>query len=164
MHKMYMNKQGVWFLFLVPIVSGVTISLMTLLISGPSFVIPVIFAGATLWFFVGLYFLLGKCMMRIYISEHGIGNKHIFLSWEEIDEIGRYYVYRLDYSRWPQMTGERALDSVIGIGNTEERHFFFESAKEKVFFAINKEIFAALEECGRGKSKIIDEILERFAV
>ena len=102
--------------------------------------------------------------MKVAITDEGIGTKYLFLTWEEIDKCGEYDIYMLDVFRYNYGIKTIEYDTIIGIGNTEGKNFIMAPRKEIVYFSVDKETFAALEECGRGKSKIIDEILDRFAV
>lgn len=162
MHKFYVSKQLRRYIIIAPIVLG-SVFLIPMLLIGSTFGVFVSIIGA--FFSWGVMFILhNKAFMKVAITDEGIGTKYLFLTWEEIDKCGEYDIYMLDVFRYNYGIKTIEYDTIIGIGNTEGKNFIMAPRKEIVYFSVDKETFAALEECGRGKSKIIDEILDRFAV
>ena len=162
MHKFYVSKQLRRYIIIAPIVLGSVILIPSLLIGSTFGVFWSIIGAIFCW---GVMFILhNKAFMKVTITDDGIGTKYLFLTWEEIDKCGEYDLYMLDVFRYNFGIKTIEFDTIIGIGNTEGKNFIMASKKEIVYFSVDKETFAALEECGRGKSKIIDGILDRFAV
>ena len=165
MHQLYVSRRIKNYIIFCPITIGSILLIPTILTENYPFGI---FLSITIALFIfGFVFICyNKAFMKVTITNEGIGTKHLFLTWEEIDKCGEYDVYDLEeYKLKKRLTyGIIKFPLILGIGNTEGKNFLLASRNEIVYFAVDKETFAALEECGRGKSKIIDEILDRFSV
>ena len=162
MKSVYVSNALRWYTIIMPMTLGALLSLGSF-VTGRILQGVVVFIIPSLFVFSISYLFAAKAFMKVNISEDGIGTKYLFLTWDEIDKIGKYELYTISAMKYTLFFKAIDFPTIIGIGNTQDKPFPFSSKKDIVYFSIEKETFAILEEYGRGKSWIIDEILDRFS-
>ena len=161
MNRIFVNRQLVAHTLLLP-----------LFVSVPVFVTVVIFADLLLASILALAFyvvLLGILLIfrhnaftRIEINEFGIKSRHLSFSWQQIDELGDYRIYRIALYKYTLLKPIQ-LPSVIGLGENKKSEFYFQSKKETLMFSLDKKTVSLLERFGK-QSTAIRKILERYSV
>ena len=120
------------------------------------FWIPLISGGA---FFCVPYFLKRNAFIRFWADEEGLHNKYLHLKWEDIST---YELFEVTYDL--NLTLKIPCPSVICFGKPNNKKFWKQNPKECVFISISPSHMQLLEKYGKGKSKAIDEILQRYYV
>ena len=97
--------------------------------------------------------------IRVWVDDAGIHNKYYSIKWHEIDkyDLGEVVIYYYNT--------KKVCPSVIYFGNyKKDKAFLKQNPKECVFVSIIPSHMQLLEKYGKGKSKAIDEILQRYYV
>ena len=110
-----------------------------------------------------LYFIIvpiglkQNAFSRIIISEDGIRNKYLFLTWEEID-LMNYSLLRVYKRKRTLKTID--FNSWIVIGDNSGSSISL-SRKRAVFFSLNRKTLDYLERY-KSKSKVVSDIMEKY--
>lgn len=95
-----------------------------------------------------------------FMDEAGLHSKHVTIAWEEIKEyhlcnIVWYYGVRKNF--W----NRHVLPSVVCIGAFQaDKEFIKQDRRHCIFFSLTEKHLNALEQYGKGKSPVVDRILE----
>ena len=111
------------------------------------------FLDTILFFSLFFYCVARGAYVKTYISETGIRNKFLTISWDEIQsyrlcEINQKYT-------WPKIK----YPMIVCIGEVDTNNFAFFSPKKAVSFSLTKKNLKAIEELCHNKNETIKELL-----
>lgn len=160
MNRIFVNRQLVIHTLFVPF-------FMLL----PIFALMAIFGNiglALLCFTIQYLFILSVMLIfrhnafrRIEISEQGIRNSHVSFTWQELDELNDYRIYRVILYKY-NLLKPFVLPSIIGIGQNEKSDFHFLNYKKTVLFSLDKKTFSLLKRYGEG-SVFVQGLLQKYS-
>lgn len=117
------------------------------------------FLGGCLNFSIIRFLAIPNAFSITKMDESTIQNKHLSIAWEEIENIEICAVRYRDRA-WRL----KDLDSVICMGKPKKSRFGAQSSKRSVFVPMSKKNLQKLKEYGYGKSKALDELLDKYAI
>jgi len=113
------------------------------------------------WIATGMSIAYANAYVRFEMDENGIGNRHIFFKWEEIERLELITVNLTPkWQRRPWWHSE--LDSLICLGNPVSGEMGKQNKKKAVFLTISQRNLLRLKECNNGKSARVDEFIELY--
>jgi len=105
-------------------------------------------------------FLTRNAFVIFKMDESGIGNKHIFLKWENIETIKLVAVDFTSYHVGPAW--RTPLSSLICLGNPVSGGIFKQKKKKAVFLTLSQRNLLRMKSCNNGKSARVDEFIELY--
>ena len=102
---------------------------------------------------IDLFLIVRGSFSRIYVTEEGIGNKHLFFTWSAIET---YTLCEIIYNgRIPK----KFFPMIVCIGAVSSNNFRYCSPKKAVCFSLTKKNLKIIEEMCKEKNETMRELL-----